>query len=346
MGSRRWILHVDLDQFLAAVEVRRRPELRGRPVVVGGSDDPTEPRKVVTCASYEARAHGVKAGMALRAAARRCPEATFLASDGPAYDAASDEVMAVLRSFPVRVEVLGWDEAFVAADVDDPEALAAEIRQRIEDETGLRCSIGIGDTKPRAKLATGFAKPAGVHRLTADDWLPTMGDRPTDALWGVGGRTARRLADLGIRTVADLAAADVDRMVQAFGPTIGRWLVLLGRGIGATDVDTEPRTPKGRSRATTFPTDLTDRRDIEGAVARLAADVTQEVVAAGRVVRRVSVTVRTSTFFTRTKTSTLPVPTTDVDAVVGQARVVLDRFDLDRPVRLLAVRVELVDVQP
>ncbi len=113
MTTRRWILHVDLDQFLAAVEVRRRPELRGHPVVVGGSADPFTPRTVVTCASYEARAFGVHAGTPLRSAVRKCPEAVFLKSDNAAYEAASEGVMALLREFPVRVEVLGWDEAFV-----------------------------------------------------------------------------------------------------------------------------------------------------------------------------------------------------------------------------------------
>ena len=127
----RWILHVDLDEFLAAVEVRRRPELKGRPVVVGGSGDPTQPRMVVATASYEARAFGVHSGMPLRTAARRCPDAVFLPSDRPAYDEASAEVMETLRKFPVVVEVWGWDEAAVGTDTDDPEALAAALRRRL-----------------------------------------------------------------------------------------------------------------------------------------------------------------------------------------------------------------------
>src|SRR5688500_10415514 len=123
-GERDWILHVDLDQFLAAVEVLRRPELAGRPVVVGGDGNPHRRRQVVATASYEARAHGVRSGMSLAEALRRCPTAVFLASDHPAYDAASAQVMATLRSFPAVVEVWGWDEAFVGAETDDPEALA------------------------------------------------------------------------------------------------------------------------------------------------------------------------------------------------------------------------------
>jgi DNA polymerase IV len=339
----RWILHVDLDQFLAAVEVRGRPELRGRPVIVGTSDDPTQPRTVVTCASYEARPYGVRAGMALRTAARKCPEAVFLRSDPAAYDAASDEVMNVLRSFPVRVEVWGWDEAFVAADTDDPETLAREVQRAVAERTGLGCSIGIGDTKPRAKMATGFAKPAGIHRLTAANWLETMGARPTDALWGIGNRIAGRLAALGVRTVAELATADVRRLAGAFGPTIGPSLILLARGIGDTDVTTSPRIPRGRSHVVTFPADLVDRAEIAAEVAAIAAKVAADATASDRTVRRVAVTVRTASFFTRTKITTLSEPTGDADVIVGAAQMVLGRFPLDRPVRLLGVRVEFVD---
>ena len=162
-------------------------------MVVGGSDDPTTPRTVVTCASYPARAFGVHAGMPLRTAVRRCPDAVFIKSDNATYEAASEVVMDVLRTFPVRVEVLGWDEAFLAADTDGPEALAAAIQQRVLVETGLSCSIGIGDTKPRAKTATGFAKPAGIHRLTADDVDPRDG-RPADR--GAVGRRQRTAASL------------------------------------------------------------------------------------------------------------------------------------------------------
>lgn len=343
MTASRWILHVDLDQFLAAVELRRRPDLRGRPLIVGGSDDPHTPRTVVTCASYDARAYGVHAGMALRTAVRKCPDAVFLKSDNAAYEVASAAVMELLREFPVRVEVWGWDEAFVAADTAEPEGLAARIQERLATDADLSCSIGIGDTKPRAKMATGFAKPAGIYRLTADNWMTVMGGRPVDALWGVGGRTALRLAPLGIRTVADLALADVSQMAAAFGPTIGPWLIMLGRGVGDTDVVTEPRSPRGRSRVTTFPQDLTERADIDNHVAVIAREVADEVLAAGRIVRRVAVTVRTASFFTRTKITTLPTPTTNAAEVVEAALTVLDRFPLDRPVRLLGVRVEFVN---
>ena len=196
----QWVLHVDLDQFVAAVEILRRPELRGRPVVVGGDGDPTK-RGVVSTASYEARKFGVHSGLPMRTAARRCPEAVFLPVDHAAYDAASAEVMATLRELDAVVEVLGWDEAFLAVETDDPEALARDIQRRVREATRLECTVGIGGNRLQAKLATGFGKPAGVFRITDETWYDVLGDRPTDALWGIGAKTARRLAELGIHTV-------------------------------------------------------------------------------------------------------------------------------------------------
>ncbi len=337
----RWILHLDLDQFLAAVEMRRHPELRGRPVVVGGNGDPSQPRQVVATASYEARAFGVHSGMPLRTAARKCPDAVFLPSDGPTYDEASAEVMSTLRRFPVVVEVWGWDEAAIGTDTDDPEALAAELQRAVLDETELHCSIGIGDNKLRAKMATAFAKPAGVYRLTAANWMELFGDRPTEALWGVGPKTARKLAELGITTVGELAAADVDRLKARFGPTMGPWFVMLGRGVGTNEVTAEPWVRRGLSHQTTFPRDLTDRAEIEAEVRALAERVTADVVAGERWIRKVAIVVRFPSFYTPTRITTLPEPTQDAAVVAAAAIGLLDKFDLRRPVRLLGVRAEL-----
>src|SRR6187402_3474274 len=148
----RWVLHVDLDQFVAAVEVLRRPELAGRPVVVGGRGDPTE-RGVVSTASYEARVFGVRSGMPLRVAARKLPDAVFLPVDAPEYEATSERVMATLRSLGVVVEVLGWDEAFLGVSTDDPEAFARRAQAAVLEATELHSSVGIGDNKVRAKIA-------------------------------------------------------------------------------------------------------------------------------------------------------------------------------------------------
>lgn len=336
-----WVLHVDLDQFLASVELRRHPELTGLPVIVGGSGDPTEPRKVVTCASYEAREFGVHAGMPLRAAARRCPEATFLPSDAAAYDAASEQVMGLLRDLGHPVEVWGWDEAYVGVAGADPTEVAEEIRTVIASETGLSCSVGISDNKQRAKVATGFAKPAGIFTLTDANWMTVMADRPVDALWGVGPKTAKRLAALGISTVWELAHGDAEMLTAAFGPRTGLWLLLLAKGGGDAQVSAEPWVPRSRSHVVTFPRDLTDRAEMGSAVTQLAEQALADVLASGRIVTRVAVTVRTATFYTRTKIRKLEAATTDRDAIVAAALRVLGLFELDRPVRLLGVRLEL-----
>jgi DNA polymerase-4 len=340
----RWILHVDLDQFQAAVEVRRNPELEGLPVIVGGNGDPTEPRKVVTCASYPARAFGVHAGMPLRTAARKCPDAVFLPLDTDAYDAASEEVMGLLRDFGHPVEVWGWDEAYVGAelnDSDDPIKLAEQIREVVAAGTGLSCSVGISENKQRAKVATGFGKPAGIYQLTEHNWMAVMGDRDVDALWGVGPKTAKKLAGLGITTVADLAATDATLLTSTFGPTTGLWILLLAKGGGDTNVSVEPWVARSRSHVVTFPEDLTDRAEIDAAVVDLARQTLAEIVSQGRVVSRVAVTVRTKTFFTRTKIRKLPAAGIDGEVITQTALQLLDQFELDRPVRLLGVRLEL-----
>jgi len=340
-----WVLHVDLDQFLASVELQRRPELRGLPVIVGGNGDPAEPRKVVTCASYEARAFGVHAGMPLRTAARRCPDATFLPSDPAAYDAASEEVMGLLRDLGYPLEVWGWDEAYLATD-DEPFALAERIRTVIEAETGLSCSVGISDNKQRAKVATGFAKPAGVYQLDEANWMPMMGDRTVDALWGVGPKTAKRLASLGITTVADLAATDATLLTSTFGPSTGLGILLLAKGGGDETVSAEPWVPRSRSHVITFPEDLTDPAEMDSAITELARHTLAEIVAANRTVTRVAVTLRTKTFYTRTKIRKLAVAGNDDEAIVTTALDLLHQFELDRPIRLLGVRLELAMPEP
>ena len=340
--SPRWVLHVDLDQFQAAVEVRRNPELAGLPVIVGGNGDPNEPRKVVTCASYPARAFGVHAGMPLRTAARKCPDATFLPLDTDAYDEASEEVMGLLRDFGHPVEVWGWDEAYIGADEStDPFQLAEQIREVVAAGTGLSCSVGISDNKQRAKVATGFGKPAGIFSLTEDNWMAVMGDREVDALWGVGPKTAKKLAGMGITTVADLAATDAQLLTSTFGPTTGLWILLLAKGGGDTEVSAQPWVPRSRSHVITFPEDLTDRAEIDAAVVKLARTTLAEIIDQDRVVTRVSVTVRTKTFFTRTKIRKLPSAGNDEQTIVTTALELLHQFELDRQIRLLGVRLEL-----
>ena len=337
-----WVLHVDMDQFLAAVEILRRPELEGRPIVVGGRGDPTE-RAVVSTASYEAREFGVRSGMPLKLAARKCPDALFLPVDFPVYEAASDTVMQTLRSFPgATVEVLGWDEAFVGIDTDDPQATAREIQAAVLDASRLHCSIGVGDSLVRAKTATDFGKPRGVYSLTKANWIPLMGDRPTTALWGVGKRIAERLAGLGIHTVQELALAPDDALAAEFGPNTGPHIQRLGRGTGRVVVDDTPWVARAHGHETTYQTNLTEPAEIAAAVRGLADQVVVDIRAEARPCMRVHLKVRFAPFFTVTRVRKLPEPTYDPAAITETALSLLAKLDDDRPIRLLGVRAEMV----
>ena len=299
----RWVLHVDMDQFIAAVEVSRHPDLRGKPVVVGGDGDPTK-RGVVSTASYEAREFGVHSGQPLRTAAKRCPDCVFLPVDADAYNEVSARVMAVLRETGCPVEALGWDEAFVGAETEDPESFARGLAADVKAATDLDCSVGIGDNKLQAKIATGFGKPAGVSRLTSTAWFDVLGDRPPDAIWGIGAKTTAKLAALGITTVRQLAEADPQRLAKEFGPMTGPWLVLLGNGRGESEVDSTPYVPRSHGREVTFQRNLTDWTEVAAEIARLARQVAAEVT--GRPVARVVVKVRYAPFDTVTHGTAVP----------------------------------------
>jgi DNA polymerase-4 len=337
-----WVLHVDLDQFLAAVEVLRRPELVGRPVVVGGNGDPTQ-RGVVSTASYEARAFGVRSGMPLRLAARKCPEAVFLPVDRPVYEAASEQVMQVLHEVPGgTVRVLGWDEAFVGLQTDDPLSAAEAIRAAVLDRTGLHSSVGIGDTTVRAKNATDLGKPRGTFTLTRDNWYDVMGERPTSGIWGIGPRVAARLAARGINTVLELGEADLGMLQEEFGPRMGLHYAALGKGVGDTVVDDTPWVPRAHGRETTFQHDLTEREEVVAALGQLAKQVVADLRAEGRPCQRVHLKVRFAPFFTSNRSRKLTEPTFDPRAIADTAVELLDGLADDRPVRLLGVRGEMV----
>jgi DNA polymerase-4 len=268
----------------------------------------------------------------------------FLPHDRPAYEAASAEVMAVLRSFPVTVEVWGWDEAFVGVHTADPRRMAEDLRAAVLERTGLSCAVGIGDTRLVAKTATRAAKPGGIAILTRREWFAALRAQPVTEIWGIGNRIAQRLADCGVHTVEQLARADTDTLAAAFGPRIGPSLKVMGLGGDTSPIADEPRVAKGRSKETTFTEDITDRVRIAAEVDALARSVAESVITEGRTITHVAVKVRTRTFFTRTKIAKLPAPTTDTGEVARMAAVVLGRFPDDvigRPIRLLGVRVEL-----
>jgi DNA polymerase-4 len=336
-----WVLHVDLDQFLAAVEVLRHPELAGLPLIVGGRGDPTE-RAVVSTASYEAREFGVRSGMPLKTAVRKCPQAVLLPVDAPVYLAASEQVMDTLRGLDgTVVEVLGWDEAFVGVDTDDPQAFADRIRAAVLKATRLHCSVGIGDTKVRAKIATDFGKPQGTYRLTRENWFAVMGERRTDAIWGIGPRIRDRLAGLGVDTIHELATVDEDRLIAEFGPTMGPHFGRLGRGVSSAVVDDTPYVARAHGREVTYQQNLTDPDEIALAVRALADQVVEDIRRENRACMRVHLKVRFAPFFTFTRIRKLPEPTFDPAVIAATALELLRKLDDDRPIRLLGVRAEM-----
>ena len=251
------------------------------------------------------------------------------------------------------VEVVGWDEDFLARaphaparrEPESPVTVAERVRAAVHAATGLRCSVGIGENKLQAKVATDLAKPDGVLRLDDGTWSTVVGEKEVRVLPGVGSTTARRLADLGVRTVADLARADPHLLVERLGERTGPWVRQRARGIDSSPVDDTPRVPRARGREETFQVDLEDPAEVSAAVRRLAALALADVLAEGRPVARVVLKVRLRPFTTLTRSRTLPQATTDPEVVAAAAVGLLERLDAaqrTRPVRLLGVRLEMV----
>jgi DNA polymerase-4 len=303
------ILHVDMDAFFASVEVRRRPELRGRPVVVGGLG----PRGVVSSASYEARRYGVRSAMPTARARSLCPAAVFIEPDGAAYWAASRAVMEILRAVTPLVEPLSLDEAFLDVGgarrlLGRPAAIAAQIRRRVVDELGLSCSVGVAATKFVAKLGSARAKPDGVIVVPAGRALEFLHPLPVEALWGVGERAAETLRRLGLATVADLAHAPPRMLRQAVGEAAAAHLHELSWGRDPRRV--EPvHVEKSIGAEVTFDEDVSDPDAVRRALLALADKVAVRLRRAAQAGRTVSIKVRLADFRTLNRSRTLGGPT-------------------------------------
>jgi DNA polymerase-4 len=331
-------LHADLDAFFVSVELLRRPELRGRPVVVATGEDASA-RGVVMAASYEARRFGIHSALPLATARRRCPDAILIPRDIGLYRRASRQVMDILRRFSDRVEAAGLDEAYLdLSGCPAPKARARQLKREVRAETGLVCSVGLAPNKLLAKIASDLEKPDGLCLLDPERVLEVVGERPATLIPGVGPRTAERLGRLGIRTVAELAAADPARLERALGRRLG--LELRGRARGRDDRPlVTDRDPKSESRETTFPSDVADRVVLADTLDRLADSVCRGLAEGGYAGRTVTVKIRLRPFRTHTRSRTLPGPTRHPDRVRAIARELLESFELDAPVRLIGVGV-------
>ena len=327
-----------MDAFFVSVELLRRPELRGKPVVVATGTDASA-RGVVMAASYEARQFGVHSALPLAIAHRRCPQAVLIPRDIDLYRKASATVMDILRRFSDRVEVAGLDEAYLdLTGSPAPKARARQLKLAVRAETGLVCSVGLAPNKLLAKIASDLEKPDGLCALGAERMLEIVGDRPATLIPGVGPRTAERLGRLGIRTVAELARADDERLDGGLGPRLGRELRDRARGRDERPVVTE-RERKSESRETTFPADVSDPHTLGETVDRLAESVCTGLAAEGHAGRTVTLKIRLAPFRTHTRSRTIDSPTRDPAIVGAVARRLLDEFELDAPVRLIGVGV-------
>jgi DNA polymerase-4 len=330
--------HVDMDAFFVAVELLRRPELRGKPVIVATGTDPNA-RGVVMTASYEARKYGVHSALPLSVAHRRCPQAVLIPRDIELYRRASERVMEIVGSYSDTIEVAGLDEAYLdLSSSPAPKARAREMKRRVRTETRLTCSVGIAPNKLLAKIASDLEKPDGLCVLAPDGMLDAVGDRPASLLPGVGPRTEERLAEMGIRTVRDLAETEGASLERSFGPRLGRSLAERANGHDDRLVTTS-RAPKSESRETTFAADVSDREVLRETLERFAGEVGTRLARDGFVGRTVTMKIRLRPFRTHTRSRTLAEPTSDVAVIRAVAAELLDRFEIDAPVRLLGVGV-------
>ena len=324
---------MDMDAFYVSVEMLRHPELRGKPVVVAYDG----PRGVVTTASYEARKYGVHSALPMVTARRRCPQLTVLPVDMQLYKRGSVKVMETLGEFSDEIEVVGMDEAYVDLSGSPvPQSRAHEIKRRVKEVTYLVCSIGLAPNKLMAKIASDLDKPDGFFVLDHETWLAAVGEKPASLLPGVGPRTFERLRAIGVETITQLAETDEATLERAFGPKHGRGLRARANGIGSTNLN-EGRVRKSESRETTFPEDVTDRHVLHDTVERLARSVCKSLAAHNRRGRTVTLKIRLQPFKTYTRSRTLSSHTCDAEEVVATARELLDRFDPQRPVRLVGV---------
>jgi len=329
------VAHVDMDAFYVAIELRRRPELRGLPVVVAGGG----PRAVVTTASYEARRYGVGSAIPAARARRLCPQAVFLAPDFPVYRAASAEVMEIVRSHVDTVEVVGLDEAYLdLAGLYSPRAAMRRLATEIQERTALTCSVGIGPNKLVAKVASDAEKPAGFVVLTREQARERFAGAPPSLIPGIGPKTAARLGELGLETLAQLAAAPESLLGERFGANLGRDLRRRAH-FEHDGVVGAARKVVSESRERTFDHDVADRLTLREQLRAMAIQLCASLAGHDRHGRTVAIKVRLDDFTTATRARTLPAPTNDPDVVAAVALELLDRYAPPRPVRLLGVRV-------
>jgi DNA polymerase IV len=332
----RTVAHLDMDAFYASVELRRRPELRGKPVIVCGSG----PRAVVTTASYEARKlAGIHSAMPAAVARRRLPDAVYLPPDFTAYREASVRVMEVLRGNAETVEVVGLDEAYIdLTGLFSPKTTMRRIVNEIRERTGLSCSVGISESRMLAKITSELGKPAGLVVLSRTEAMERFAGDSPGLIPGIGPKTVTKLGGMGIRTLTELRAEDPELLEQAFGPRQGRWLHRRAHLEDETPVTVERET-KSQSAETTFDVDVRDRAELEGHMGHLAEELCRRLRKRELRGRSIGIKVRLDDWTNVTRSHSVAEPTNDLSVVGPIALDLLRAYDPPRPVRLLGVRI-------
>jgi DNA polymerase-4 len=334
----RRILHIDMDAFFAAVEQKRHPELIGKPVVIGGSGDPTQ-RGVVSTASYEARKFGIHSAMPLRTAYKLCPDAVFLPVDYEEYSRISEKIKTILGEFSPVMEDVGIDEAFLdITDMDrSAEEIAGAIKRRVREQTDLTCSIGIAPNKLLAKIASDMQKPDGLTIITEADISARIWPLPVRKLWGVGPKTEAALKGMGIMTIGQLAAVPNDELGIHFGKSYGDYLYEASRGIDESPLVTHWE-PRSTSRETTFQRDIDNWQELARTIAELTREVVEDIRSRKYRCRTVTVKMRFQDFKTLTRAKTLPTHSDSLEEIRKAAFDCLNRFEIKKKVRLVGVR--------
>jgi len=330
---------MDMDAFFAAAEQKRRPEIIGKPVVIGGSGDPTR-RGVVSTASYEARGYGIHSAMPLITAYKLCPEAVFLPVDYTEYSRVSGIIKARLMEVTTLLEDVGIDEVFldISQLPGSPENIAQKIKKTVFDATGLTCSIGIAPNKLLAKIASDMQKPDGITIITGADIETCIWPLPARKLWGVGPKTEAHLKTLKINTIGELAALSLDALIREFGNSYGVFLYNASKGIDDSELVTHWE-PKSSSRETTFQKDIDNWQEIARNLAELCREVSKDLNKSGHKGKTITVKIRYSDFKTVTRAKTLDHATCGLEEIRKAAFECLGRVELkNRKVRLIGVR--------
>ncbi len=332
------IIHIDMDAFFASVELKKKPELKGKPVIVGGDGDPAK-RGVVSAASYEARRFGIRSGMPLRTAYKRCPNAVFLPVDFEAYERESEKFMAILQEYTPLIESFGLDEAFMDVTENPKDALdiAREIKQRIKNELGLTVSVGIASNKLLAKMASDMNKPNGFTVIRDKDIDKTLSNLSVRKLWGVGEKTEKRLNELGIKTIGGLAKLPVQHLIRNFGDSFGRMLFEYSHGIDNSTV-VPFYEPNSMGREITFQEDTNDIYIIKQTIFELAKDVVDRLKSDSYKAKTITIKIRYNDFHTITRAKTMEDFTNSFDDIWGAALAILNKIDLAKMVRLVGVK--------